>query len=80
MLQIYRDDGTLYFENRYTGKLNDDMIDEMKLSAQNALESERVTTQEVDDMFGVDAPQLISDKQYAAVPQTESIEYEEMEM
>ncbi len=31
-------------------------------------------------MFGVDAPQLISDKQYAAVPQTESIEYEEMEM
>ncbi len=45
MLQIYRDDGTLYFENRYTGKLNDDMIDEMKLSAQNALESERVTTQ-----------------------------------
>ena len=80
LLQIYRDDGALYFENRYTGKLNDDMIDEMKLSAQNALESERVTTQEVDDMFGVDAPQLITDKQYAAVPQTESIEYEEMEM
>ena len=80
LLQIYRDDGTLYFENRYTGKLNDDMIDEMKLSAQNALESERVTTQEVDDMFGVDAPQIISDKQYAAVPQIESVEYEEMEL
>lgn len=80
LLQIYRDDGTLYFENRYTGKLNDDMIDEMKLSAQNALEGERVTTQEVDDMFGVDAPQIISDKQYAAVPQIESVEYEEMEL
>lgn len=80
LLQIYRDDGALYFENRYTGKLNDDMIDEMKLSAQNALESERVTTQEVDDMFGVDAPQLITDKQYAAVPQIEGVEYEEMEM
>lgn len=80
LLQIYRDDGTLYFENRYTGKLNDDMIDEMKLSAQNALEGERVTTQEVDDMFGVDAPQLISDKQYATVPQIESVEYEEMEL
>lgn len=80
LLQIHRDDGTLYFENRYTGKLNDDMIDEMKLSARNALESESVTTQEVDDMFGVDAPQIISDKQYAAVPQIESVEYEEMEL
>ena len=80
LLQIHRDDGTLYFENRYTGKLNDDMIDEMKQSTQNALESESVTTQEVDDMFGVDAPQIISDKQYAAVPQIESVEYEEMEL
>ena len=80
LLQIYRDDGTLYFENQYTGKLDDNMIDEMKLSAQNALEGEKVTTQEVDDMFGVDAPQIISDKEYEAVPQIESVEYEEMEM
>ena len=56
------------------------MIDEMKLSTQYALEGEKVTTQEVDDMFGVDAPQIISDKEYEAVPQIESVEYEEMEM
>ncbi len=80
LLQIYRDDGSLYFENQYTGNLNDEMIDEMKLSAQNALEGEKVTSQEVDDMFGVDAPQIISDKEYEAVPQVENVEYEEMEM
>ena len=41
---------------------------------------ENVTAEEVTDMFGVDAPQIIEDKNVESVPNIESVEYEEMEM
>lgn len=64
----------------FTGRMNDEMLHDMEMSAEDFLMGENVTAEEVTDMFGVDAPQIIEDKTVESVPNIESIEYEEFEM
>ena len=60
--------------------MNSEMLHDMEMSAEDMLIGENVTSEEVTDMFGVDAPQIIEDKNVESVPNIESVEYEEMEM
>ena len=77
LMEIYKENELLKTVNGFTGNLYDDVIPDMKKAAEQSMVNERVSSEEIDDMFGVDAPQIISDKSYESVPNIEIEEAEE---
>lgn len=79
LLELYKDGEHFCEVSGFTGQLNDDLLHDMEMAAGDALTGERVSAEEVSDMFGIDAPQIIEDKERTSVPAIESVEYGEYE-
>ena len=80
LYELFKDGEHFCAMSGFIGQMNSEMLHDMKMSAEDMLIGENVTSEEVTDMFGVDAPQIIEDKNVESVPNIESVEYEEMEM
>lgn len=80
LYELFKDGEHFCAMSGFIGQMNSEMIHDMEMSAEDMLIGENVTAEEVTDMFGVDAPQIIEDKNRESVPNIESVEYEEMEM
>lgn len=80
LYELFRDGEHFCEVSGFIGQMNEEMLHDMEKSAEDALMSENVTAEEVTDMFGVDSPQIIEDKNRESVPNIESVEYEEMEI
>ena len=78
--ELFKDGEHFCAMSGFIGQMNSEMLHDMEMSAEDMLIGENVTAEEVTDMFGVDAPQIIEDKNVESVPNIESVEYEEMEM
>lgn len=76
-LQILKDGQEFETISGFTGNIYDDVIPEMRKAASETLEKEGVKSEQINDMFGVDAPQMISDKTYESVPNLDDEEAEE---
>lgn len=80
LYELFKDGEHFCAMSGFIGQMNSEMLHDMEMSAEDMLIGENVTAEEVTDMFGVDAPQIIEDKNVESVPNIESVEYEEMEM
>ncbi len=80
LYELFKDGEHFYAMSGFIGQMNSEMLHDMEMSAKDMLIGENVTAEEVTDMFGVDAPQIIEDKNVESVPNIENVEYEEMEM
>ena len=78
--ELFKDGEHFCAMSGFIGQMNSEMLHDMEMSAEDMLIGENVTAEEVTDMFGVDAPQIIEDKNVESVPNIESVECEEMEM
>lgn len=80
LYELFKDGEHFCAMSGFIGQMNSEMLHDMEMSAKDMLIGENVTAEEVTDMFGVDAPQIIEDKNVESVPNIENVEYEEMEM
>ena len=80
LYELFKDGEHFCAMSGFIGQMNSEMLHDMEMSAEDMLIGENVTAEEVTDMFGFDAPQIIEDKNVESVPNIESVEYEEMEM
>lgn len=80
LYELFKDGERFYEVSGFIGQMNKEMLHDMEMSAEDFLMGENVSAEEVTDMFGVDSPQIIEDKNRESVPNLESVEYEEMEM
>lgn len=80
LYELFKDGEHFCEVSGFIGQMNDEMLHDMEMSAEDFLMGENVSAEEVTDMFGVDSPQIIEDKNRESVPNLESVEYEEMEM
>lgn len=80
LYELFKDGEYFCAMSGFIGQMNSEMLHDMEMSAKDMLIGENVTAEEVTDMFGVDAPQIIEDKNVESVPNIENVEYEEMEM
>lgn len=80
LYELFKDGERFCAMSGFIGQMNSEMLHDMEISAEEALVGEHVTAEEVTDMFGVDAPQIIEDKTQESVPNIENVEYEEMEI
>lgn len=80
LYELFKDGEHFCVMSGFIGQMNSEMLHDMEMSAKDMLIGENVTAEEVTDMFGVDAPQIIEDKNVESVPNIENVEYEEMEM
>ena len=80
LYELFKDGEQFCEVSGFIGQMNEEMLHDMEMSAEDFLMGENVTAEEVTDMFGVDAPQIIEDKNRESVPNIESVEYEELEM
>lgn len=80
LYELFKDGEHFCAMSGFIGQMNSEMLHDMEMSAKDMLIGENVTAEEVTDMFGFDAPQIIEDKNVESVPNIESVEYEEMEM
>lgn len=76
-LQILKDGEEFESISGFTGNIYDDVLPEMKKAASETLGKEGIKSEQVNDMFGVDAPQIIADKTRESVPELENEEAEE---
>ena len=80
LYELFKDGEHFCAVSGFIGQMDSEMLHDMEMSAKDMLIGENVTAEEVTDMFGVDAPQIIEDKNVESVPNIENVEYEEMEM
>lgn len=80
LYELFKDGEHFCEVSGFIGQMNKEMLHDMEMSAEDFLMGENVSAEEVTDMFGVDSPQIIEDKNRESVPNLESVEYEEMEM
>ena len=80
LYELFKDGEHFCEVSGFIGQMNEEMLHDMEMSAEDFLMGENVTAEEVTDMFGADSPQIIEDKHRASVPNLESVEYEEIEM
>ena len=80
LYELFKDGEHFCEVSGFIGQMNEEMLHDMEMSAEDFQMGEKVTAEEVTDMFGVDAPQIIEDKNQESVTNLESVEYEELEM
>ena len=77
LMNLYKDDELFCSIKGFTGNMNREMLDCVKKATKDTLSDEKVTSEQVNDMFGVDSPQIVSDKSYDNAPQIANFDVEE---